>query len=327
MLKRKGKALKGRKGFTLMEVLVTVIIIGVLAAIAYPIFSKSIAKARAAEAVNLLEIVKSKQIQNFATEREYIVNLADFKRLTTGKEDLASGVVNDSYYVSLNNEKACATVAYKKGDKEIFSFSTGYETPGLGCTGSVCDSFGDVIGTAESVCDIALPEKPEDTPCTACPGPQPTCPSGQTGGYSCNLNTCSWEGFCSPISGWCDGQTRACSNPQGTNCHQTCSETTWGECVCDTMYSCTPGESGEFGACEGTCKADGTGFECTGDTDTHYCSNKTTCLAFDFTCSDGQIQKQTCDDGVSVLCRRFSIKGGWSCEFNTASCNTSECSC
>ena len=87
MLKNK-KALKGRKGFTLMEVLVTVIIVGVLAAIAYPVFSKSIAKARATEAVNLLEIVKNKQIQNFATTGEYATSISDFKKLTTGKDDI-----------------------------------------------------------------------------------------------------------------------------------------------------------------------------------------------------------------------------------------------
>lgn len=320
MLRNK-KALKGRKGFTLMEVLVTVIIVGVLAAIAYPVFSKSIAKARATEAVNLLEIVKNKQIQNFATTGEYATSISDFNRLTTGKENLAEGVVNENYYVSLNQEKACASVSYKKGENEIFTFSAGYETPGLGCTGNVCSSFGDIIGSAESVCDVALPEpEPEVPACTGCPGTQPTCPVGQTGSYTCNMTTCQWEGSCSPIDGWCDGQTRTCTSNEGTDCHQTCSGTTWGSCVCNNVYTCTPGSSGSFQSCKGTCKSDGSGYECTGDTDSHYCSDKNTCLAFDKTCADGTVQKQTCDDGVTVLSRTFHIKGGWSCEFNTAAC-------
>ena len=329
MLKNK-KAFKERKGFTLMEILVTVIIVGVLAAIAYPVFSKSIAKARATEAVNLLEIVKNKQIQNFATTGEYATSLSDLKRLTTGRENLASGVVNDNYYVSLNTEKACASVAYKKSGREIFSFSVGYETPGLGCSGNVCSSFGDIVGTADSVCDVSLPGPGQEEPpttCTGCPGPQPTCPEGQTGSYTCNMSTCQWEGSCSPISGWCDGMARTCPGPEGKICHELCTGSTWGPCTCEDTTPCTPGSEGQFQDCRGTCKADGSGYECTGDTDTHYCLDANTCLPFDKTCKEGDIQKQTCDDEVTVLCRTFSIRGGWSCEFNTSSCNTSQCPC
>lgn len=328
MLRKKEKSLKGRKGFTLMEVLVTVIIVGVLAAIAYPVFSKSIAKARATEAVNLLEIVRSKQINNFASRQTYVTDISQLGKLTNNKETANESyvVVNDKYYVALDGTNACARVEYRKpgSDNAIFTFSTGYETAGLGCDGNVCTSFGDIIGTADEVCDVEIPtEEPEPDPCpSGCPGTQPTCGAGTEGSYTCNTTTCTWEGSCNPIPGWCDGQTRACSSSAGTDCHQTCSGTTWGSCTCDTVYSCTPGAAGSFQSCKGTCKSDGSGYECTGDTDTHYCSDKNTCLAFNKTCDDGQEQKQTCDDGTTVLTRTWSWRNpnGWSCEFDTAAC-------
>lgn len=327
MLRKKEKSLKGRKGFTLMEVLVTVIIVGVLAAIVYPVFSKSIAKARATEAVNLLEIVRSKQIKNFASRQTYVTDVSELGRLTNNKETANSGyvVVNDKYYVALDGTNACARVEYKKsqGADPIFTFTTGYETAGLGCDGNVCTSFGDIIGTADEVCDVEIPTVEPEDPCpSGCPGSQPVCGEGTEGGYTCNMTTCTWEGSCNPIPGWCNGQTRPCSSSTGTDCHQTCSGTTWGPCECNTTYSCTPGSAGSFQSCKGTCKADGSGYECTGDTDTHYCSDKSTCLAFNKTCDDGQEQKQTCDDGTTVLTRTWSWRNpnGWSCEFDTAAC-------
>ena len=47
-----------KSGFTLTEVLVVVLVISVLAAMAYPIYTKSATKSRAVEAINLLEMVR-----------------------------------------------------------------------------------------------------------------------------------------------------------------------------------------------------------------------------------------------------------------------------
>ncbi len=323
MLKINKQSLKKKKGFTLMEVLVTVIIVGVLAAVAYPVYSKSIAKARATEAVNLLEIVKNKQIHNFATKSEYITSLEDLSKskLVNGSAVVSDSaiVINEDYYVSLDATKGCASVSYKKSaDAEpIFTFSSGYESSELGCTGSVCSSFGDTV-EASAVCDVSDPydssecKAPGNPPCASCTWNSSLCQ------YDCN---CTGEDTCN------EGATQSCTIEGKTGCSKTCSGGVWGECgncSSESENECEPGEAGAFGSCPGVCKADGSGFECSGQNDTHYCESVTSCLAFDTTCPanipDGHEQKQTCDDGVTHLSRTYSRKTGWSCEFDTVAC-------
>ena len=54
-----------KKGFTLIEVMVVVLIIAGLAAIAYPAYTKAINKARIAEAFSMAEIVREAQQRYF----------------------------------------------------------------------------------------------------------------------------------------------------------------------------------------------------------------------------------------------------------------------
>ena len=53
--------MKNKKGFTLTEIMVVVLIIAGLSAISYPLYTKAITKARVAEAVALTEIVREAQ--------------------------------------------------------------------------------------------------------------------------------------------------------------------------------------------------------------------------------------------------------------------------
>ena len=146
---------KNNLGFTLTEMLVVVMVVSVLAAIAYPLYTKAATKSRAIEAINLLEMVRNKQLQKFARDKSYYSSFANMGQLTSNKsKEVIEGQVLKvrDYTLSLNNVHSCMKARYNKGNTD-FTFSSSYEYTGLGCTGDICTSFGDIIGTAQDVCN------------------------------------------------------------------------------------------------------------------------------------------------------------------------------
>ena len=67
----------GARGFTLIELMVTVAIVGILAAIAYPLYGNYVIKSnRAAAQVHLIELAQA-QTQFMADSRSYAGSVAD----------------------------------------------------------------------------------------------------------------------------------------------------------------------------------------------------------------------------------------------------------
>ncbi|WP_306815276.1 pilin [Limnobacter parvus] len=58
---------KGSKGFTLIELMIAIAIVGVLAAIAVPAFSNYLARARVSEAINYAQSCKTGYLEYYAT--------------------------------------------------------------------------------------------------------------------------------------------------------------------------------------------------------------------------------------------------------------------
>ncbi len=242
------------KGFTLTEILVVVMVVAVLAAVAYPLYTKAATKSRAIEAINLLEMVRNKQLSKYARDKVYYTTAGGLGQLTSNasQETLTGQVLQiKDYTISLNNVKNCATATYDKGATN-FTFSSGYETAGLGCTGSICTSFGNILGTAQDVCNCG----------------SKTC----SGGYTLNDATCNCDcnlgceagGSCfAPYGG---GSSRPCASGCGTETSSSsCTGAVWsGSCWTATQTQPTTQSCGNSGTQTRTCTPTCTGGTCGG---------------------------------------------------------------
>ncbi len=66
-----------RKGFTLLELLMVVIILGILIAIALPRYLGVVERGKAAEALNLLGTLRGSQLRYYAINDEYATTAGD----------------------------------------------------------------------------------------------------------------------------------------------------------------------------------------------------------------------------------------------------------
>ena len=63
--------MKNKQGFTLVELLITVVIVGILAAVVFPSYTDYVARSARAEAVSMLSGAAAKQEQYYMDHRSY----------------------------------------------------------------------------------------------------------------------------------------------------------------------------------------------------------------------------------------------------------------
>jgi prepilin-type N-terminal cleavage/methylation domain-containing protein len=122
---------KRHRGFTLVELAVVVVIIGVLAAFAVPRFLASVERSKAAEAFNYLSAVQAAQERYHARQGTYADDVAKLDIKLTNPKYFAVGTVSaggttsleDSWSLSLTRKGASAGY----GEYTIIFTEQGYD--------------------------------------------------------------------------------------------------------------------------------------------------------------------------------------------------------
>ena len=252
------------KAFSLAELLVVVILLGVLAAVAMPKYSRVLETHKTMEAEQLLSAVRMEQEQRCVLGKLY---QTDTSKMTL----LASGELGKNYTVNLEGKGTAAISTNKDYEIKMLSYKTGE----LCCSGSYCSSLNKNYPTY-GVSDV----EDECSASIECSGPSSQscgCNNNGTQTRSCNADgtwsdwgACSISDICScdpnsksalpaaetcngcgtqTPSFECNGQTgaweivwSACSISNESECAEQCTgvkskwDTTNGRCVCPGSY-------------------------------------------------------------------------------------------
>ena len=146
-----------RKGFTLVELAVVIVIIGVLAAFGVPKFLASVERSKAAEAFNYLSAVRSAQERYIAKEGKYCSVVTDLDivqsapkyfdtgsiTVTTGGTTAGSG--SDTTAVSVGGSTWSMTLTRKSDSSSYGEYNVTFTQDGFDTTSTIMAAGTSVI--------------------------------------------------------------------------------------------------------------------------------------------------------------------------------------
>lgn len=115
-MKRLGHCLKGVRAFTLLEILIVVIIVGIMATVAVPQFTKMIERAREAEAMGNLSAMRTAQkVYYLENNGVYAITLGDL---------LVELEASASWDFSVNTDGSGQSIATRTGGGTAYNGKT-----------------------------------------------------------------------------------------------------------------------------------------------------------------------------------------------------------
>ncbi len=219
------------KGFTLIEILVVIIILGVLAGIAVPTYNKLIRKSRVADGLHGLDVLAGAQEKYFIDHGFYA---QDITRLNAPFKEYRTGEHNDIFTTNFTYIKPlrrnCIEAQSNRADYKLVKNYESKEK--IVCIGEFCNNIIDYVSEMnEELYSSLCPINNNDT----CTDPQPENIEGECGimTYTCERDgsgNWNWVGHPSLNEGnecW-DGQTRP--KPGDPSITQVCVDCHWTEC-------------------------------------------------------------------------------------------------
>ena len=293
---------KRKKAFTLTELLVVVIVIGVLSAVVLPKFSKVVETRKTTEAEELMSAVRTEQEKRCALDKNY---LTDFKAI----EDIAASKSSKNYAYSLTSTGMEAQSKGKYGyTLKMPSYADGRicceneaECAKLNKDYPLCSAL---MARADYRSGAECAGEPEEKQCTGSSTQSCGCNNGGTQTRTCDTSTGTWSGWsaCSISDACsCEGEsTRACGcQGKGTQT-RTCntSNGTWGEwgaCSVADECECTGTKPEESRTCN-NCGTQTRSVTCNASTGEWSAGAWSACSKTQEECDE---EKDCCSDSVS----------------------------
>ena len=240
-----------KKAFTLTELLVVVIVIGVLSAAVLPKFSKVIETRKTTEAEELMASIRTEQEKRCALDKPYLTDLSNMS-------DVVKKTDTKNYKLTLQDK---GVIASSKGNYSYNLQMPSYADGRICCDGDDCAKLNKNYPSCkgftyepspDSCAGTVTPTEPEIKTCSGSATQACGCQNKGTQSRTCNTTTGEWSswGACS-ISDACEctGTKPAASqecNKCGTQTRTvTCDTTTgtwktgsWGTCS-KTQAQCT----------------------------------------------------------------------------------------
>lgn len=147
---------KHKKGFTLLEHLVVVLILAVLTAIAVPTYNKVMRRSRVADGLNMLDVLASAQNKYFITHGSYANNLNDLNTpIKSSHFANNNNIVTTNFTYQKDEGNSCIFATSRRGEE--YTLAKNYRTNSkIKCYGPNCNDISSYV----------IPVNNEDALCT-----------------------------------------------------------------------------------------------------------------------------------------------------------------